>query len=306
MNNISFFMFIKNVIFSPHSLNSKWNNKKFRFMYILRSTLHPLVTLRYYKDLCALNSASKILTLQPALPAKIHRPYLYKGGKVSSRACDIIEHYRFIENLPVKLKFIFLSDENILLAAFRGKYNERFYVYISSSGFDREGELMLSLYLEDTVVARLSFSFIRTHAGSTAFIGGLQGAEKGVGQEFIRYATKACHGLFPKRVLYEVFCLLNRTCGINDFIAVSENNHVFKQLRYRYQKRKMFVALYSDFWESVGGEVNNGFYRLNTHTERKPLSDIASKKRSEYRRRYALLDNIEKEITLLLKSVREI
>ncbi|MEB2307295.1 VirK/YbjX family protein [Citrobacter braakii] len=301
MNKLNFFMFFKNVIFSPHTLNRKWNNRKFRFMYILRSAFHPLVTVRYYNDLCALESVSEILTLQPALPAKIHRPYLHKGGKVSSRAQNIIEHYRFIERLPVKLKFIFLPGENILLTAFRGKDDKRFYVYISASGFDREGELMLSLCLENTPVARLSFSFIRTHAGSTAFIGGLQGAPNGMGQELIRCATKACHGLFPKRVIYEVFCLLARTCGIYDFLAVSENHHVFRQLRYRYQKRKTFVALYGDFWESVGGELNHGVYRLNTHTERKQLSDIASKKRSEYRRRYALLDSIESDMILSLK-----
>ncbi|EFD3079305.1 TPA: DUF535 domain-containing protein, partial [Escherichia coli] len=34
------------------------------------------------------------------------------------------------------------------------------------------------------------------------------------------------------------------------------------------------------------------WYRLPTQVIRKPLSDIASKKRSEYRKRYALLDYI--------------
>lgn len=301
MYDLQFITFIKKVIFSPHSLNHKWSNKKFRFMYLLRSALHPLVTVWYYNKLCALESASKILTLQPALPAKIHRPYLHKGGKVSSRAQNIIDHYHFIESLPVKFKSIFLPDKKTLLATFSGKNDERFFVYISVSGFDREGELMLSLYLQDIPIARLSFSFIRIYAENTAFIGGLQGAPKGVGQNLIRCATKACHGLFPKRVIYEVFCLLIRACRINDFLAVSENYHVFKQLRYRHQKRKMFVALYGDFWESVGGELNHGVYRLNTHAGRKLLSDIASNKRSEYRRRYALLDSIESEIIFNLK-----
>ncbi|EFY1204678.1 virulence factor VirK, partial [Shigella flexneri 2a] len=68
--------------------------------------------------------------------------------------------------------------------------------------------------------------------------------------------------------------------------------HVFRQLRYWYQKRKTFVAVYSDFWESVAGKTCGDWYKLPTQVVRKPLSNIASKKRSEYRKRYALLDYI--------------
>ncbi|EAX3091112.1 DUF535 domain-containing protein, partial [Salmonella enterica] len=42
------------------------------------------------------------------------------------------------------------------------------------------------------------------------------------------------------------------------------------------------------------------WYQLPIHTERKPLSSIASKKRSEYRKRYALLDHIHEEIMTIL------
>lgn len=66
-------------------------------------------------------------------------------------------------------------------------------------------------------------------------------------------------------------------CGVTDILAVSEHSHVFRQLRYRYQKRKTFVAIYSDFWEAVAGRPYGNWYQLPIHTGRKPLSDIASK-----------------------------
>lgn len=67
-------------------------------------------------------------------------------------------------------------------------------------------------------------------------------------------------------------------CGITDILAVSEQSHVFKQLRYRYQKSKTFVAVYSDFWESIAGRPHNNWYRLPICVERKPLDDLPSKK----------------------------
>ena len=151
---------------------------------------------------------------------------------------------------------------------------------------------MLSLFYNKTVIARLTFSVILTQNGHIAFIGGLQGAPKNTGPDVIRCATRACYGIFPKRIIFEAFCALMKACNISECLAVSEHSHVFRQLRYWYQKRKTFVAVYSDFWESVAGKTCGDWYRLPNQVIRKPLSDIASKKRSEYRKRYALLDYI--------------
>lgn len=298
MNTLAF---LKNVIFSPSSLNGKWSNLKFRFMYILRGSLSPVATLRFYNNLFSLRYSNKIITLQPTLPAKIHRPYLHKGGSVSLRARNITEHYKFIECLPMNFIAILIPENDILLAQFTGKDGDNFFIFISTSGFDREGELMLSLYVENTPLARISFSFVEMFEGYTTFIGGLQGAPAGTGPDLIRLATKSCYGLFPKRIVYEALSFLTKKCGVCHTHAVNEYSHVFNQLRYRRQKRTKFFALYSEFWESVGGKLNHGIYILNTNSSRKNLSAIESKKRAQYRRRYELLDLIDKQISDILK-----
>ncbi len=160
---------------------------------------------------------------------------------------------------------------------------------------------MLSLYFNKIPVARLSFLIIPTSKGYCAFIGGLQGAPKDIGPNLIRDATKACYGLFPKRIVFEVLCSLMSCCGITNILAVSEQSHVFRQLRYRYKKRKSFVAIYSDFWESVAGRPIGNLYQLPIGVERKTFNDLASKKRSEYRKRYALLDQIHEVIRVVLQ-----
>ncbi len=177
------------------------------------------------------------------------------------------------------------------MVKFRGKDGEFFDIHCSSSGFDRKGELMLSLYFDKIPISRLTFSILSTKKGYTAFIGGLQGAPKDTWPEFIKCATRACYEIFPKRIIFEAFCTLMESCNVTEFLAVSEHSHVFRQLRYRFQKRKTFVAVYSDFWESVAGKPYGNWYILPPKTVRKPLSEIASKKRSEYRKRYFLMDH---------------
>ena len=93
-----------------------------------------------------------------------------------------------------------------------------------------------------------------------------------------------------------------RCCDITKILAVSEQSHVFRQWRYRYKKRKYFVALYSDFWESVAGRPYGNWYKLPIYVERKSFNELASKKRAEYRRRYDLLDHINEEIMILLQN----
>lgn len=301
MKKVSFLGFLKNIVLPKGYLHGKWKNRKFRFMYILRCMITPVSSVRYYHELYSLQSIDKLLEIQPTLQAKIHRPYLHKGGKAKARRKNIIGHYRFVQNLPIEYQPFFFPQRAMLLAQFTGKKSEDFYIYCSSGGFEREGELMLSMYFDNIPVARLSFSIIPTLKGYCAFIGGLQGAPKDIGPDLIRDVTKACYGLFPKRIVFEALCSLMSCCGITDILAVSEHSHVFRQLRYRYKKRKSFVAVYSDFWESVAGRPYGNLYQLPSYVARKSFNELASKKRSEYRKRYALLDQIHDEIRELLQ-----
>ncbi len=53
------------------------------------------------------------------------------------------------------------------------------------------------------------------------FIGGLQGAKWEIPHQEIQNATKACHGLFPKRLVMEAACLFAQRLQVEQSIAVS-------------------------------------------------------------------------------------
>ncbi len=147
------------------------------------------------------------------------------------------------------------------------------------------------------VLAEMTFTLCIVDGKSTLFIGGLQGAKAWVEHDQIQLATKACHGLFPKRLLLEAVCLLAQHFGVNQILAVSNDTHIYRSWRYAKKKKDKLHADYDSFWASLGGEKDaQGLYHMPLQVARKSLEEIASKKRAEYRRRYELLDSMTAQI----------
>lgn len=62
-------------------------------------------------------------------------------------------------------------------------------------------------------------------------------------------------------------------------------------------KKTQMHADYDAFWASLGGEKTDGdYFSLPLSIARKSEAEIASKKRAEYRRRYALLDSVVEQV----------
>lgn len=274
--------------------NKLWDSRRFRLKFALRSVVFPMTTAHYLNQLAQLSFLPALMKSQGLLPAKPHRPYLSAGFSVAQRAQAILDHYQLMEQLDnVALRQLLLSPANNPLARFCGKNDEQFVIDCCSGYYDREGEITLILRYQAMTIASLSFSVIQQQQQRTLFIGGLQGPRKHIPADVIREATKAAHGLFPKRLLMEAVFVLADQCGVQAMTAVGDDTHVFRSLRYRHSKGDKFFASYSEFWLSLGGKARaDGLFTLPLNMVRKDPEEIASKKRAEYRRRYALLDTL--------------
>ena len=88
----------------------------------------------------------------------------------------------------------------------------------------------------------------------------------------IKRATRACYGLFPKRLLMEFIWLMAARCHIHHIYGVSDSGHVFRALRYRLSKGRHFHASYNEFWHSIDGVADGAWrWRLPLQLERKTL-----------------------------------
>lgn len=279
-----------------------WRKRDYRIKFFLRSLLFWSSTNRMLTALAHRADFYRLLAAQVTLPSKTHRQYLTRGMNANQRAEAIVHHYEWLDALPdANLATALTHPTAHPVLNFQAKDDASYTVYASSaSKAEREGESTLWLRdEEDTLLASLTFSVVPEGDSSALVIGGLQGPRRGVTRETIKKATRACHGLFPKRVLMEVIFNLAAKSNITAIYGVSDEGHVFRALRYRLSKGRHFHASYDEFWASIDGKKMSAYrWQLPLQMERKSLEDIASKKRAEYRRRFGLLDEIAEGINV--------
>ena len=273
----------------------RWCSQTWRAKFLFRSLLMPASSWRHMGNIANVEAMQQVLPVQPTLPGKLHRPYLHLGLSIGQRVTALRDHYQFVEQIPNnELRQAMLSASGLELMTISGKDGEEISASLLCCGqCDREGEVNLTLDVNGVRLALLTFAIVQENGRPLLVIGGLQGAHRETSHALIRQATKACHGLFPKRLLLEVLMRLAAELGIQRIYAVRDGGHVFYSLRYRLKKKDLFHASYDEFWQSVyATEISRHLYQLPLSIARKPLEEIASKKRAEYRRRYELLEQL--------------
>ncbi len=283
-----------------------WQNPAYRRKFLLRSLATPFSTARLLADLAKQPRLMQMLRVQPGLPCRLHRPWLTVNMDRARALASINWHYQAMSRqLPAALLNGYLSNQGATLLTLTGKDKQQFTVRLCADAFlDKEGEATLAFCdHQHTVLAEMTFTLCEFNGKSTLFIGGLQGAKAHVPHDLIQGATKACHGLFPKRLLVEAAMTLGAAFPVEQIIAVSNATHIYRSWRYRKKKEGKLLADYDSFWRSIGGQPqDDGNFALPLTMPRKPMEEIASKKRSEYRRRYELLDSLIAQVTQASRS----
>ncbi|HHA1727721.1 TPA: VirK/YbjX family protein [Enterobacter cloacae] len=278
-----------------------WQNPAYRRKFALRTLATPLSTARLLSSLAKQPRLMQMLQVQPGLPCRLHRPWLTVNMDRPHALEALNWHYQTMSlHLPAALLKGYLSKQGVTLLTLTGKDEQQFTVRLCADAFlDKEGEATLFFSdHQDTVLAEITFTLCPFEGKSTLFIGGLQGAKAHVPHELIQKATKACHGLFPKRLLVEAVMTLGSAFPVEQIVAVSNATHIYRSWRYRKKKEGKLLADYDSFWISLGGhKQDNGNFELPLAIPRKSMEEIASKKRAEYRRRYELLDSLTEQVT---------
>ncbi|MGG2076166.1 VirK/YbjX family protein [Lelliottia nimipressuralis] len=277
-----------------------WQNPSYRRKFMLRSLAAPFSTARLLASLAKQPRLMQMLKVQPGLPCRLHRPWLSVDMSRQSALEALNWHYQTMsKTLPATLMNGYLSKQGVTLLTLTGKDERQFTIRLCADAFlDKEGEATLAFCdHQNTVLAEMTFTLCQLDGKTTLFIGGLQGAKAFVPHELIQGATKACHGLFPKRLLVEAAMTLGTAFPVEQILAVSNATHIYRSWRYRKKKEGKLLADYDSFWRSMSGEpLASGHFQLPLEMARKPMEEIASKKRSEYRRRYELLDSLIEQI----------
>ena len=281
-------------------LNELWLKSTYRFKFFFRTLFLSPITFKLLDKLRLYPLLGYYLSCQTNLPCKLQRPYLASCLSQQERFEALAYHYDFLAKHPDSMTKAFYNPNiAFVLADVKVKNDANIKIAIQARNkFAREGEISLYFYDNDGIdLATVTFTIMQYHQKTTLFIAGLQGTGHREARIRVQQATKQCYGLFPKRVALEAILVIARYFNLEQIVAVGNKTHIYNNWRYN-SRQERILSDYDDFWLTIDGKQDgNGLFILPNQIYRKSLDEIASKKRSEYRNRYALLDQLENSIT---------
>lgn len=295
MKNIFFY----SKLIKQGSKKGQLNTQKKKMRFTLRTLLYYPWVNNLTNFILKHDYLSSTVYQYPILVSKMQRPYLSSSFKMSEKLNAIKDSYEFIDNhFSEKMRKLLYTEGKVILGEICGNNSEVFYINLALyPHYDKEGEFNLILTNSNNItLSTLTFSLQRKKEKFRVFIGGLQGAQKGVDHSIIKAATKNLYGIFPKKVLMESLYFLEKSLEMKiDKICVGNNQHVYTAKRYK--KKRTIHSSYDSFWESLNAEKTKvGLWILPEKLEKKDILSVPSKKRGQYRKKYSLLDELEASI----------
>ena len=276
-------------LYPDDSARKTFNRGKF----VLRSLLYRPQLSRVF-ELFQAEPLRALPAQHPELLDKPMRPYRFACSTVQQRVEMVEAHYRLLlARYPALIDPLYLG-EGIEL----GRYpdGEHRIVLRHDGTFRREAELALSIVnARGERLYSCAFSLAGSSTELALVIGSVQGPAPGVSQpqQQVRALTKAGHGLRPKSLVVMMVLALAEAMGAARVSAVRMKAHIFQAKRYSKKKRACLQADYDELWQEFGAiSQDANFVRLQP-VVRKPLEEIAARKRAMYRRRYAWLDELQ-------------
>ncbi len=234
---------------------------------------------------------------RPEIAGSILWPWINVEWDTRTRLRRIRDHY---EVVTTSFPILDVSPSTPLLLTDLGDLRPGLTLVLDQAvWFMREGELVLNLFDGETRLFSLAFA-LRREPELAVYVGAIQGRNLEGVMDTYRELTGVLHGMRPRDFLIEVLARLARVLGATRILAVSDRSRVHRS-PYFGKGPKKFMLNYDEVWTERGGvAIAPDFFEMPPGGALKDLNDVPSKKRSMYRKRYGLLDQIEGAIAARL------
>lgn len=263
-------------------------------VFIARCWLH-------YKEMCHIESFyqqnalfRKLEFVYPFVYEQPTRAFFYYRSTLQERIRLMEQHMTFLaEHLREEVVIGIYQGERYPLWEMDAGGEKLSCVLHYHPGQRKEGVLSLMLVLGERTLYQMMFWIMKNQDEAwSLYIGAMQGPNMNHAKEIIKQITKKCHSYRTKNLIFFMTQAFARGLGIGHIYAVTNegyyaNNHVRRD-------RKLKTS-FSDFWREVGGWETKDprFDELPIVEKRKSMDEISTHKRAVYRRRFALLDEID-------------
>jgi len=264
---------------------------KDRLKVCMGALLHPGSTKRWLRYVHGTPALADAASACPKLLTKVFRPYLSTQLGMGARVDTLIDHYETVKILG--LEGFFSAAVRAPLSLYEGqtKSGQSFQLSLSAvHDGHREGELCLRLSLQGQSLFGLSFVLSHQDGGLFMKVGRLQGESGEGARELVREATKEFHACRPASLLVTAARQLAEVLGCQALLLVSNRQRIAINLWRRWR----ISANYDQTWAEMGAvQRPDGFFQLDAQGLQTPdYESIPSKKRSEFKKRVALLDAV--------------
>ena len=157
-----------------------WHRRSFRQKFLLRSLIMPRLSVEWMNELSHWPNLNVLLTRQPRLPVRLHRPYLAANLSRKQLLEALRYHYALLRGCMSAEEFsLYLNTPELQLAKLEGKNGEQFTLELTMMiSMDKEGDsTILFRNSEGIPLAEITFTLCEYQGKRTMFIGGLQGAK---------------------------------------------------------------------------------------------------------------------------------
>jgi uncharacterized protein len=231
----------------------------------------------------------------PLMSGAIYWPYINHTWSMKRKLATIDQHFRMLGGAAAIIARATL--EEVELARLEEEYPGLRIVLDKTEWFLREGEIVLNLFVNDQRYYSIAFTLGVNAGQPLVFVGALQGSNSDTAQGVYRDITHALHGMRPRDFLMVTLKLLCIELGIHRIWAVSSDNRQHNSPYFGNSHKEKVLVAYNEVWLEHGGtELDNGFFEIPAIVSYKDISEIPTRKRAVYRRRYAMLDKLALDI----------
>jgi uncharacterized protein VirK/YbjX len=255
----------------------------------VRALAHPRETGSWLQLLNSHPLFGAMLPSCPRLINKIYRSYFSTGLRCQDRLDLLRAHYDMVIDRGLAPLIGRAAHQPVTLCHLEGRSADSAYrIELRAGGvLCREGELIFQLLQGDELLLSIAFSFLRQGDAMALGVGCLQGVAGGGGLDAMRRATRDLNGMRPKNLLVRMVRQFGHELGCAELVLVSNRNRVVTTATRQGKVHADYDALWLELQATRRADGN--FVLDCEHLPLPRLEDIASKKRSEARKRYDML-----------------
>ncbi|MEG9499247.1 VirK/YbjX family protein [Mannheimia indoligenes] len=259
-----------------------------RLRYNLRSWLHYFKIKQFEQFVAQHPQLIPLLNVRPNYSYPLAHRFLDKRFSSTQRLEQMCDNLLFLpqklNHLPPlwKQKVSFgevISDFELIL-----NINE----YQPMEGF---WALELRYKPADQLVYLLTFGKLN----NALLIAVIQGPNFDGSKELVKQLTKDCYGLRPAYLMVEAMKALTSVLGYESLLGIPQKY----QNKSRLVQSKRYVVDYDAIFAESNGKSGK-YWQLPLELKSKKMDEISSKKRSMYRKRYEMLENLKSAMKAIL------